>query len=784
MMARMVEPLRSDVLARLLMIQSTAGQLPNDVDVVAFICRGLEEVPGVDRVWHAGEQAFLDNGVQRFPIRFGTTSHGDLCVSATSLDEFTPYSPHIQNLVFIVAVMLEERRQRRIALSYQRELEQRIEERTRDLRHEVIERAHAESRALSEKHRAENYLEISEAIILELDMHGRVVVANQRLSSLLGYSMDEVIGQDWFELAIDETIRPGVREEFDALVTGKVDLRTNYENAVRARDGRRIEVAWHNALRYEAGRIVGTLSSGIDITERSRVAASLAAERDLLAVTLRSIGDGVITTDNQGLVALTNPVAEELTGWSQEQAQGRPLSDIFVIRDERDHMPSPNPVELVLKTLSPMELSNHAQLISRDGTVRAISHCAAPIRSQSAEVLGVVLVFRDVTERYRLLEQAQRAERLDAIGVLAGGIAHDFNNLLAGIFGYLGLARELAASQPELLETLDCALAVFERAKDLTRQLLTFSKGGAPVRSSVDLRRMLKDCVRFALSGSNLSCEFEFEPNLPEVEADPNQIWRVMDNLVRNAVQAMPTGGKVEVAGRATVIEIGSLTSLNPGQYVLIQVRDNGPGIPPDILPRIFDPFFTTKELGSGLGLATAYSVIRKHEGHITVESAHGQGTCFRIYLPTAHRAVAPAAHPPSATRHLGRGRALVLEDEGPLRDVYARYLSALGYDVTTTQDGRDAIALADEAAHSGRPFALALCDLTIPGGMGGQEAMRVIRERHPALIAIAASGYAEGNVMARPAEFGFTASLPKPFSAVDLSLLLEKLLPPRHLDG
>jgi CheY-like chemotaxis protein len=378
-----------------------------------------------------------------------------------------------------------------------------------------------------------------------------------------------------------------------------------------------------------------------------------------------------------------------------------------------------------------------------------------------------------MTERLRLIEQTQRAERLDAIGTLAGGIAHDFNNLLSGMFGYIELARELATENPEQSSALDEAAQVFERARELTRQLLTFSKGGSPVRIAVDLRKLLTDCARFALSGSNVSLNLRLFPTLTTVAADPNQIWRVIDNLIRNAVQAMPQGGTITITA-----ELVELVERRPpagllGTYAKVTVQDNGPGIPAQILPRVFDPFFTTKEHGSGLGLATAYSVVRKHDGHIEVTSSPGEGSKFDIYLPVAGHTVTSVAPAHERHGHKGVGRALVLDDEPYLCALFTRYLSRMGYEVTSVQNGEEAVAIFQRFESEGNPIRVAVLDLTIPGGMGGKEVIARVRPICPSLVAIAASGYSEDPVMANPEDYYFTASLGKPFSVNELEAVL-----------
>jgi PAS domain S-box-containing protein len=769
--------LRADILARLLLVQSTAGHLTDEASIVAFVCRGLEIVPGVSKAWNTlvpSQDAAQTTEMERYPLKFGGTEYGDVVLELTAREAYVPYAPHVQNLLYVVAVMLEERRQRRLTENHQRELESRIGERTRQLTQEVIERRTAESRALSAMQRAEAYLEIAEAIIVELDVEGRIEVLNKRGCDLLGYAVDDVLGKNWFEL-VDPGGQPSHRAaEFQRAMTEASPLMEYIDQPIVTRHGEVRFVAWHNRIRCVDGRVVGSLSSGLDITERKLAETALAAEKEQLAVTLRSIGDGVITTDTQGRVVAMNPVAEELTGYTLEEARGEPLPHIFAIIDEDRQEPSENPVTRVLATEKAVELSNHTRLIAKDGTQRAIADSGAPIRDREGRIIGVVLVFRDMTEKYRLMEQMQRAERLDAIGVLAGGIAHDFNNLLGGIFGYMSIAREHMSEAGPAAAALDEALQVFERARELTRQLLTFAKGGAPVRSLVDLKKLLTDCTRFALSGSNVSCSLRFPTELPNVAVDPNQIWRVIDNLVRNALQAMPHGGSLRVTGGTTHVTEGRHSVLAQGHYVLVTIADNGPGIAPDILPKIFDPFFTTKERGSGLGLATAYSVVRKHDGHIEVESQLGRGTTFHILLPAAKVDNLPVETNRIVTGHRGEGPALVLDDEPYLRTLFSRYLKRLGYTVTAVRDGQDAILAVDRANIEEKPFVVALMDLTIPGGMGGKDAISIIRPRCPKLVAIASSGYSDDPIMARPSDYGFTASIGKPFSLPELEALLE----------
>ena len=382
-------------------------------------------------------------------------------------------------------------------------------------------------------------------------------------------------------------------------------------------------------------RVTAIVGAVKDISERKWAEAAIAEEKERLAVTLRSIGDGVITTDTSGAIVVMNRVAEELTGWTQGEAEGKPLDAVFNIVHETTRKPRESPVEKVLSTGRVVELVGHALLVSRHGTERLIADSGAPITDRDGETIGVVLVFRDMTEKQRALEIMQRAAKLDALGILAGGIAHDFNNLLTGIFGYVELARA-RSSDEQAIEYLDGTLAAMNRARALSMQLLTFAKGGAPAQKPTQMTPLIREAVQFALSGANVSCQFAMPDDLWACHVDRNQIAQVIDNIVINAQQAMPGGGFIEVSARNVFADEGQHPALAKGNYVKVSVKDRGIGIPKDVMPRIFDPFYTTKTKGHGLGLATCYSIVSRHGGCIEVESELGKGSLFHVTLPAA----------------------------------------------------------------------------------------------------------------------------------------------------
>jgi PAS domain S-box-containing protein len=643
---------------------------------------------------------------------------------------------------------------------------------------DISERKRAEARLREEEERAARYLDIAEVIVLALDGRGRITLVNRKGCEVLGYAEGELLGKDWFETCLPPEDRAKSAALYRDILAGEHAPYDYYESRVRTKGGEVRLVAWHTAILEDGrGGAVGSLSSGEDATERRQAERALADERERLAVTLRSIGDAVITTDREGRVVFLNRVAEDLTGWTQAEACGRPLSEVFRIVNEKTGEPAEDPVAKVLATGGIVGLANHTVLIARGGKRYVVEDSGAPIRDRDSRIVGVVLVFRDTTEKTRLREEMLRANRLDALGILAGGIAHDFNNILTVIMGNTSLAMMTNAANERLHKQLQETEKACLRAKDLTEQLLTFSKGGAPVRKTVSLAEVVRDSVDFALRGSAVRPRYDFTEGLWAASVDASQISRVFSNLAINGVQAMPGGGEVEVVARNVELAPGAAVPLPPGRYVEFAFRDQGIGIPPEHVGRVFDPFFTTKQQGSGLGLSICYSVVTRHEGHISVESEMGKGSVFRIFLPaTGDRPRREGASRQAAAAFAGR--ILVMDDEESVRGVAAGMLAALGCEVECAPDGARAVELYRRAGERGRPFAAVLMDLTVPGGMGGREAARALLSLDPGARIIASSGYSTDPVMADPRAHGFRSTIAKPYTAAELSRVLAAVLP------
>ena len=518
-------------------------------------------------------------------------------------------------------------------------------------------------------------------------------------------------------------------------------------------------------LASEKDRLAGDMNIIRETAERDRTRYEdeIAAEQELLAVTLRSIREGCITTDNDGRVVTLNPVAENLTGWPQQEAADRPLSEVLKLTSIRGN----RPLDVAQLSERVRRGDSQSMVVARDGTQRRVEVSSAPIRARKDMKLGTVLVLRDVTEKQLLEEERYKAEKLESLSVAAGGIAHDFNNLITAVIGNLSLA--LMGAEEHLRDRIESSKNAAVRAQDLARQLLTFAKGGAPVKRVSSLRQIILDTIDFSLSGTNIRTSLSLPENLWPGDVDAGQLSQVISNLAVNAMQAMERSGALYVRGENLVLNAENVPpTLEPGRYVRITVRDEGPGIPQEIQKKIFDPYFTTKPTGSGLGLATSYSIVKNHDGYICVESQPGHGATFHIYLPASEGEIEPEVKRP-VPRGGRQGKILVVDDEEVICELINYTLSALGYTVIESREAKTALELYQKEFNAGHPFDLVIMDLTLPGGMDGRGAMQELKKMNPGVKAIVSSGYALDPVMCHFQDYGFCGAISKPFDLVHL---------------
>ncbi len=528
-------------------------------------------------------------------------------------------------------------------------------------------------------------------------------------------------------------------------------------------------IAWTPA--GQAGRMVGTM---IDITERKQAEDLLAAEKERLAVTLNSIADGVIATDRHGHIVSINDVAKVLLGVKSGDLTGRSVRDEFCLLESGERVREGDIVTEAIAHRRGVDIPGGVTLRTASGGRRPIAGKAAPIYRR-AEVIGAVLVFRDISEQQKQEEEFLRAQKLESVGLLAGGIAHDFNNILTAIFGNIHLARLGLQPGAPAAEPLAEAEKAFGRARDLTQQLLTFAKGGAPIRKTAAIAELLIETTRFAMRGTNHRVELDIAQDLLPVKFDAGQMSQVINNIVINAKQAMPAGGRFRVEAQNAVLDNRNPLGLPGGRYVQLRFKDWGGGIAPEHLEHVFDPYFTTKPTGTGLGLATAYSIVRRHEGHITVNSKVGKGSTFTVHLPVSDESV-DSPMLPVQTVKARQGRILLMDDDAAIRNVGRALLEKLGYQAETAKDGVEALRLYGQAIKQGRSFAVVILDLTVIGGMGGVDCLLHLKRLDPPVRALVSSGYSNDPVMAAYADYGFAGVVAKPYQLAELSKTLAAL--------
>ncbi len=482
--------------------------------------------------------------------------------------------------------------------------------------------------------------------------------------------------------------------------------------------------------------------------------------------------DPILIQDLNGNVLEANEAASLLHGMSREELLSKNVKDL-VPPEQREHAAERYPQwdRDVLKSYEAFSYTKDKKIIPVEVRARRFEYFGQP---------AILFHVRDISERLRMEQDLRQAQKLESISLLAGGIAHDFNNILTGVIGNLSLMKLDLPPEAPLHEALCDAEESALRAKLLTLQLLTFARGGAPVLKTASIRHVLETVPRFVLCGGSVRCVCTVDEDLAPVDMDVSQISQVIENMVINASQAMPAGGTIRLTAVNAAVNAALRARhrhLQAHRLVKITVEDEGVGIAPGHMSQIFDPYFTTKAKGSGLGLATSDAIVRQHGGCIDVQSEVGKGTVFTIWLPASENAVEamPAAvHQPPAS---GSGRILVMDDEPSILKILTASLTKLGYGVAAVGDGRAALEAYQKAIREGARFDAVIFDLTVPGGMGGEEAVRLIRAIDPDLKAIVSSGYTDGMAISMPERCGFLAAIEKPYSIQTLSRVLHDVL-------
>ncbi len=675
-------------------------------------------------------------------------------------------------------------------LTWNRSLKIQVQLRTKNLetiniqlQNEITERKLAEEALKERSDFIDKIIQSSALSTWISDSKGTAIRANPACLKFFGATAEEVIGK--YNLLQDVVIEqkglmPTIEKVFEKAETANIIVDYDFASV----DHVNVKNATHKIVNSiltpitdKHGKVTNVIVQAIDLTEIKTAELALKQSEEKHRALIENLSEMILILDKDGINLWNSPAVRQY-GMEPEDAIGINALDYT----------HPDDKERVTKVLKDV-VENPGKVITLEGLKAVLSDGRILYLDdtfvylpETSGINGIVVTCHDVSERIlteqkqaRLEEQLQQAQRMEAIGTLAGGIAHDFNNMLGVITGNTSFLLGKLNQGDELYHVLSDIQESSKQAQNLTHQLLTFSKGGAPIKKVTDINRLLKASVIFSTRGAAANCHFELSDELWSTEIDEGQINQVIGNLVINANQAMPNGGTITIRTENEKIEANSELPLSAGIYIKVIFKDQGVGISKKHLLNIFDPYFTTKQKGSGLGLATAYSIIKRHGGHISVYSEIEKGTVFNVYLPASLKGVSKVKDVVKPS-HTGKGKILIMDDQEIILRMATSMLEYLGYDATVAMDGSQAIELFRDAYQSENPFNLVILDLTVPGGMGGTETIQTLLNIDPKLKAVVSSGYSNDPVMADYEAYGFCGLLPKPYTNDHMTTLLNKI--------
>ncbi|MBJ6801756.1 hybrid sensor histidine kinase/response regulator [Geomonas propionica] len=616
------------------------------------------------------------------------------------------------------------------------------------------------------------YHNVNDALFIHDAATGQLVDVNRTMCEMFGYTPEEVRGLSVGELSLGEP--PYAEADARLLLQQAAGPPRTVRWRSRKKDGSLFwsEVSLRRADIGGSDRVIVLVR---DITARHEMEEALQQNEEILKVLMEEMPAGVGWADESGRVQYINSYVSDWLGYvsedhpTLEELMERALPD----RAYREQVLGCWREEIANTLRSGVPVTpQEAKISCADGSSKHIILNTRLVHHR------ILFTLTDITKWEAMQRELLKAQKLESLGVLAGGIAHDFNNILTGILGNLSFAELLLDPDHPARGAVQNAEKASQRAAELAHQLLTFSKGGQPIKKVVPLERLLQESLNLALHGTKVQTRLNLQAGLHAIEADEGQMNQAFNNVIINACQAMPGGGVLTVAAENAPLQAGNDLGLPPGDYVKVSFIDQGCGIPYDDQKLVFDPYYSTKPGGSGLGLASVHSIVIKHGGRVEVSSPPGTGTTLTFYLPSAGQAVPEEAPPqPEVPGKPGEGSVLVMDDEEAIRTLTRDMLQYLGYQVVTCVNGEEAVRLYREAVQAGKPFAVAIMDLTIPAGMGGKEAAQQILALDPTARLIVSSGYSNDPVMAQHNDYGFCAAVVKPYRCDELQQALERVL-------
>ena len=614
--------------------------------------------------------------------------------------------------------------------------------------------------------------------LIATDKNGRIKFINPVAESLTGWKQDDAFEKDFNEICNIINEETGLEQDnpvSKVLETGQTIHLANHSILI-SKDGREYPIEDSAAPIKDAdGVLTGVVLVFSDVSERVRMTKALRQSEQKYRSFAENFNGIAFQVGMDYKPIFVNGAVEAITGYTEEDFMNlNPAWDKIINPDDFKAIVASRDVGKI--TDNETNSHNEYRIIRKDGEIHWVQSSIQVIFDDSGKPVKMQGIITDINDRKLMEAELIRSQKLESLGVLAGGIAHDFNNLLTGIFGNIGLAKVYMQPEDKSYKRLVESEKALVRAKDLTQQLLIFSKGGSPVLRTIDITDVIRTSASFALRGSNVNFAFYFDPDLWPVDFDEGQLSQVIQNLVINADHAMRDGGKVSIRCKNIVLQQDDST-MPVGNYVRIVVTDEGTGIKPEDLKNIFDPYFTTKEHGSGLGLATVYSIVKSHNAHVSVDSVLGKGTSFEILISASASGITKAADDPKPESLQGPGKVLIMDDQDIILEFMEMALTEFGYKVDLAFTGSEAIQKYKEAMGQNKPYDLLIMDLTVPGGMGGKEALAELLRIDPDVKAIVSSGYADNPVMSEYKKYGFSAVLKKPYKIKELAGIVKQVI-------